>query len=543
MPSSTGRRINFSDLDDQNGIRGISAVWIMMFHCFIYSVLGWNLLGSTLVPLFYLLSGYSLAIGYTGRMTKPIDSSSTPKVSLLKFYYNRVIRVMPVYYICFLFAMPIGFYGYGKLYDPSGSLASTLIVNILPVSSWFIFQFGSPFDGPEWTVATLLFFWLLFPWLIRHYEKKSDAELLRVILVHFWIQLIIVVVLFPVLLPYLGYAFSFWLTTGFPPFRFPVFVMGLAAGLLYARYPTKSIVVATATIEDSTIMPPVKDETIDSSPSPSVVDEPSIKVETIDSNAPSSIDVAPVIVETINSKPSSPSIDDNQLPWFNCSGYFLPFDLNGQMSNIVDINRPLTGKCCHAFHLPSKMTDRPIIDVPTETGVTSFYRIDFVATCHQQSIMLLVFTLFLAAIETFVYPIACNAWFQSVNVFAQLDLVVALCRSGPQLRPRITGVLRHPVANWLGEISMSLYLCHWPIIYYICWAVQRGQPATWPPSFNCNSYSSDPTVVSSCQQQVNQFNSANTMPGWGIVVVPCIAIPLAAGLYYLVEEPIRKYCK
>ena len=45
------------------GMRGLLALWIVIFHSLFYSV-GWNLHGSALIPLFFLLSGYSLAIGY-----------------------------------------------------------------------------------------------------------------------------------------------------------------------------------------------------------------------------------------------------------------------------------------------------------------------------------------------------------------------------------------------------------------------------------------------------------------------------------------------
>jgi peptidoglycan/LPS O-acetylase OafA/YrhL len=45
------------------GMRGLLAMWLVIFHCLLYS-LNWNLYGSALMPVFFLLSGYSLAIGY-----------------------------------------------------------------------------------------------------------------------------------------------------------------------------------------------------------------------------------------------------------------------------------------------------------------------------------------------------------------------------------------------------------------------------------------------------------------------------------------------
>jgi peptidoglycan/LPS O-acetylase OafA/YrhL len=58
MPASTGRENVFVDLVDHNGLRGVAVMWVLMFHCFFFSALHWNFQGSTLMPLFFLLSGF-----------------------------------------------------------------------------------------------------------------------------------------------------------------------------------------------------------------------------------------------------------------------------------------------------------------------------------------------------------------------------------------------------------------------------------------------------------------------------------------------------
>lgn len=82
MPSSTGRAsisLDLMDLDGNvliynfysyftycltQGLRGVAAVWIVLFHSFHYSKINYiNLQGSTLMPLFFLLSGFTLTIG------------------------------------------------------------------------------------------------------------------------------------------------------------------------------------------------------------------------------------------------------------------------------------------------------------------------------------------------------------------------------------------------------------------------------------------------------------------------------------------------
>ena len=160
MPSATGRARVSMDMKDLDGLRGIAAIWIVFFHSFYYSSLGFiNLQGSTLMPLFFLLSGFALTVGYRSRLlpadsntlhhlpqqvlpdeentsnpllesariekgtteqpthpvtderivtTKPESNqpSQFPVEKLKNYFYNRLIRVLPVYYICMVIAIP-----------------------------------------------------------------------------------------------------------------------------------------------------------------------------------------------------------------------------------------------------------------------------------------------------------------------------------------------------------------------------------------------------------------------------------------------------
>lgn len=55
---------------------------------------------------------------------------------------------------------------------------------------------------------------------------------------------------------------------------------------------------------------------------------------------------------------------------------------------------------------------------------------------------------------------------------AQLTVVVALTRDGGV---SLAGkALRTPLAQWLGRLSMALYLVHMPVIAYLCLAVSGG---------------------------------------------------------------------
>lgn len=85
------------------GSRGLLAFYIMLFHAVMFST-DWNLHGSALMPVFFLLAGYSLAIVYG----KPL-----PEFNVRRYYRNRFARIAPVYYVVVLIALPLAVFGHG----------------------------------------------------------------------------------------------------------------------------------------------------------------------------------------------------------------------------------------------------------------------------------------------------------------------------------------------------------------------------------------------------------------------------------------------
>merc|ERR550519_340748 len=136
------------------------------------------------MPLFFLLSGYSLALSY-GRTTydehtscccksATIEDGQSSLFQTFKFYRNRFARIMPMYYFAnfvlgltaYLFAFDTAPYSDTETVVAFGCAVfdSLLPVGmILPGVLW-------PIVGASWTISTLWFFYIVFPLLLPHLQ-------------------------------------------------------------------------------------------------------------------------------------------------------------------------------------------------------------------------------------------------------------------------------------------------------------------------------------------------------------------------------------
>eukprot|EP01041_Mallomonas_annulata_P007649 gene7649-15657_t len=150
--------ISFTSHD---GLRGAASLWIMFYHCIDYSDFSFDLQGPSVMPLFFLLSGYFTMISCFGG-EKNIKLNDSPQYlahfPVFDFYRNRFARVYPTYILSILLALPVWYLGYGYL-SPKYTLGITLsIINsILPLNTTFMFLLGVPINGPA--VIPILGFW------------------------------------------------------------------------------------------------------------------------------------------------------------------------------------------------------------------------------------------------------------------------------------------------------------------------------------------------------------------------------------------------
>ena len=136
------------------------------------------------MPLFFLLSGFCLTIGYgrkqytsssrccgpCSKSTKSCCFSSQDKeeeevlFDSWNFYKGRLTRILPVYYACLLYAFPLMFLGHSHFAVSNYllGLGGSFLALFLQQSVVIILGFGP--CGPSWTVSTIFFFYWFFPW-------------------------------------------------------------------------------------------------------------------------------------------------------------------------------------------------------------------------------------------------------------------------------------------------------------------------------------------------------------------------------------------
>ena len=102
------------------------------------------------------------------------------------------------------------------------------VESLFLIHTW-LFGFSTA-NGPSWTVSTLFFFYLIFPPSLIMAQKLSNKWLSYIIAILFYGQLAVSCVM-SALIPGGGY----WEACCHPFIRWPVFLMGIYAGVLCNR--------------------------------------------------------------------------------------------------------------------------------------------------------------------------------------------------------------------------------------------------------------------------------------------------------------------
>ncbi|MFT7767145.1 acyltransferase family protein [Clavibacter tessellarius] len=191
--------------------------------------------GRTAVALFFVLSGFILAYNYSG-MSGTAERRA--------FYVNRIARIYPVV----LLSLALGAIGVafaianrdrGYLLEwyalPRVDVVA-LVVSFLSQASvttgWFpTARINQPWNGPAWSIACEMFFYLLFPLLVVALRKRTTQAMLWILAAAFLAQVLLIAVV-------RGFAPEGqrgFLVSQFPITHFFDFLIGVVAALIFLR--------------------------------------------------------------------------------------------------------------------------------------------------------------------------------------------------------------------------------------------------------------------------------------------------------------------
>ena len=165
--------MNRVSIDNLTGVRFIAAGLVVLYHymnsseyvapVFLKNIVGHGYIG---VNFFYILSGYILTYNY--------DSSRFSNLSSkLNFWRARFARVYPLYIFTFVLMFGIlVFQNYvrgniSEFFNYKNNLY--MIFYWAGLQNWFVYYTGL-LHVPSWSISCEIFFYFMFPFLIRRVE-------------------------------------------------------------------------------------------------------------------------------------------------------------------------------------------------------------------------------------------------------------------------------------------------------------------------------------------------------------------------------------
>lgn len=139
-------------IKELSSLRFIFICIIFIHHLGVYS--GGGSLG---VAFFFVLSGFSLTLGYSNRIQ---DSDFSYK----GYIKRRMFKFYPLHWICLLLAIPYTIFTLGYFPMPE------FLVNAVLLQSWIpLGEFYFSFNSVSWYLSNTLFLAALFPFLCRFF--------------------------------------------------------------------------------------------------------------------------------------------------------------------------------------------------------------------------------------------------------------------------------------------------------------------------------------------------------------------------------------
>jgi peptidoglycan/LPS O-acetylase OafA/YrhL len=153
--------------------RFLASIIVVLFHCRTWSpFLGASprifSAGPQMVTFFFVLSGYSLMLGYYAKT----------EFSAREYWTNRVVRILPVYLIGIVLALIVNPF-VGKEFTLTGLLLHLVFAHAL------VPPYPLSINGPAWFMSVVVVFYALFPVIlsaVRKYKPRPGLFFAAVLL-------------------------------------------------------------------------------------------------------------------------------------------------------------------------------------------------------------------------------------------------------------------------------------------------------------------------------------------------------------------------
>ncbi len=195
------QKIYFPNL---NGLRFIAALLVIIHHIeqfkSIYKIENYfvsipfiGIVGKLGVVLFFVLSGFLITYLLLA------EENSFKKISIKKFYFRRILRIWPLYFLIIILAFFVfpnieifKFTGFSKdvIYS---NLVMKLILYAIFFPNLVISLFGVvPYASHTWSIGTEEQFYLVWPVIIKHIKKHRILLMIGIIIFYLVIKLYII---------------------------------------------------------------------------------------------------------------------------------------------------------------------------------------------------------------------------------------------------------------------------------------------------------------------------------------------------------------
>ena len=204
-------------LDALLALRGFGCLMVVTIHCapprksIIYNDFDWSWLmfshGAVAVWIFFVLSGYLMGkVFYTNRYSIDIPG-------LIKFWRNRALRILPLYYFAILI-LSIFVYPEVLKFENWGYLFRLLTFTYHPYISFTAIKFNDVF----WSLSTEVQFYLFVPFIyclihnrFQNYKKLFIVSLIIIFSI-FILRGLLWISFQNQITQDMGYAFKYWYT-------------------------------------------------------------------------------------------------------------------------------------------------------------------------------------------------------------------------------------------------------------------------------------------------------------------------------------------